>query len=106
MGQREKQVAQEAQVQMISLSRISSPAPNCNFLMIPEGDDDAKPATGQPFVHFLHCRQELTSIPDIASTSSMIPRPEAALFLIFIGYSNNFHFDWITQPRIASGRIM
>ena len=59
MGQRLKQVAQEAQTQMISLSRISSPAPNCSFLMISEGEDDEEAATGHPFVHFLHCRQAL-----------------------------------------------
>ncbi len=48
MGQRLKQVAQEAQVQMISLSRISSPAPSCSFLMISEGDDDRKARHGAP----------------------------------------------------------
>ena len=64
MGQRLKQVAQEAQTQMMSLSSSSSPAPSCSFLMISDGDDDVKPATGQPFVHFLHCRQTSMSIPD------------------------------------------
>jgi hypothetical protein len=68
MGQRLKQLAQAAHVQMISLSSSSSPAPSCSFLMISEGDDEVKPDTGHPFVHFLHCRQALMSIPDIALT--------------------------------------
>jgi hypothetical protein len=92
MGQRLKQVAQEAQVQMISLSRISSPAPNCSFLMISEGEDDDEVVTGQPFVHFLHCRQALIAIPDIALICSLIPRLAAAL-LIFIG------IGWFPTPR-------
>jgi hypothetical protein len=85
IGQRLKQVAQEAQIQMISLARISSPAPSCSFLMISEGDESVKPATGHPFVHFLHCRQALIAMPDRASTCALIPPRLAAARLIFIG---------------------
>ncbi len=85
MGQRLKQVAQEAQTQMISLSSSFLPGPQLQLFDDFRGDDDVKPATGHPFVHFLHCRAGI----DVDSRQGFDLIDDSAgrqpSFLIFIG---------------------
>jgi hypothetical protein len=82
IGQRAKHVSQDEQVQMMSLSRISSPAPSWSLLMISEGGDTAIPETVHPLEHFLHWKQTLRSTSDISWTILMMLFPVFPFFIL------------------------
>jgi len=80
IGQREKHVSQEAHIHTRSLLKIESPAFNCNLLIISEGVTLTNEVTGQPLVHFLHCRHPATSTPEISFTDCI--KPESVFSLL------------------------
>jgi hypothetical protein len=80
IGHREKQVSQEAHIHTRSLLNIESSSFNCSLLIISEGGTLTSVATGQPFVHFLHCRHPATSTPEISLIA--LNSPASILFLL------------------------